>query len=221
MASMSAVGNLLQFRPSHDTILTAPGDRFSLTRDTDVQLSAAAVLSPCAPPEEPLFDQGHSKWTLELRIRRLGVSNQTFKTYRSPHDLWRLLRSEIAYAWSSQRAANLISNKGLIAENLHFCAAGDRSTYVMQLEDADRTCRLIRVLDKNGGFLINLYALGETLLWRCFGGAPGSVEAIDEGAPVKFGDGFVFECSVYQLLGLPAYEPDALDYTGWRRLTML
>ena len=206
----------MQFSVRKDLIIVHDdGARFRVDRGTELFMFIEVVLHPLHKADEPLFDQGHSRWmfktTLESPQGRLANSAQT---YFNPHDLWKLLVTKRGESSTIFRRREIRPMPAMILEEVLYCSNGDRRIYPIQLLDHDGSVRVVNVLDKYCGFCFGLQANAFSLFWECRGGITFSESKVT----TDFSRGFVFECAYEEFLSLPAYEPDTTEMGKWRRV---
>jgi hypothetical protein len=158
-----------------------------------------------------LFDHGVSKWMLRLTLENSEAGRHT--TFRSPHDLWRFLRGRVGVARARHLQRRVTPEPQLVLADVLYCDTGSREAYPLLLCGQDETLRHVTAFDKYAGFHMSLHASGSSLFWEC---TRGGVSAEPSSACDL--SGYLFECSVEELLALPPYEPAD---GRWRKLILL
>ncbi|NOS69590.1 MAG: hypothetical protein HOP33_06640 [Verrucomicrobia bacterium] len=200
-------------------LLSVDGTSVVLPGGHELDVLLEPVLPPNHQADEPLFDHGFSNWMFKVSLQ-LDQSNgaRLFEGYRSPHDLWVLLRAKCGEAWALHQSRTPRPVPELMLQDLLFCSDGDRGSYFMLLLDKDESPHAVEVLDKHCGFRFSLYANQDRLYWLCNKGAPGRVTTLNGSTVINFADGFVFSCSIEEFLALPVYEPNPNQAGRWRKL---
>lgn len=191
-------------------LLSAAGSRSVLRSGSTSTLAVNAVLPPGCPPGTPLFDHGFSQWMLCLTLDNSEAGRHT--TFRSPHDVWRFLRGRVGVARNLHVQRRVTPEPQLVLADLLYCNDGSREPYPLLLCGQDEALRHVTAFDKYTGLHLSLHASSSRLFWEC---TSGGVSA----EPSSAGDlsGYLFECSVEELLALPAYEPVT---DRWRKLIL-
>jgi hypothetical protein len=208
---------IMQLTLTNDIALNrADGTRILVNKGEKLCVFIKPVLHPSCAADMPLFDHGHSEWKFEVSVQLSMESPVSdWIGYRSPHDLWRLLRGKVGQAVSNDGRPCLSPYCADVLNDLLLCAEGDRYSYLVLLLSKEGESA-VKVLDKHCGFRLSLYTNGSRLFWVCGKGLPGGMEIVAGSDRNDFSRGFFFECSLREFLSLPAYEPISGRPDEWR-----